>query len=317
VLFNKIIKPIIGPDYCTPTSIQALETQYNGWLKHSLVVMVDESSTDSVSNEADVLEKMKVYIKEDTVQLRAMRTDHKQTPLYASFIINSNKKNRAWKLEETDRRYHVAPYQEEFLDLSDEDIEKIKPELPQLLKFLMEFEVDEKVARTPRETEYRELMKHVSRTALDSVAKAIIEGDMAFFLDYAPQHVKQMLNDPFKGTETLAYTQFVEGAIEWDEGAKRTPYKIHRDMLRIVLNYLVGNIPESPNKFTSMMKHHDIMVKSMKVDGVQGQGIEMSPKVTKAFIEEWRTYIDGPQAEKINKAAKVVTMKPASRRRTK
>jgi hypothetical protein len=308
-IFNHILTPILGDEYCTPTSIQAMETQYNGWLKHSLMVMVDESKTDSITAEADVLEKMKVYVKEPKVQLREMRTDHKKKPIFASFIINSNHKNRAWILEETDRRFHVAPYQDAFLDLDERDLEALEEELPEFLKHLMELKVNEKVAVTPRDTEHRELMKHVSRTAIDEVIKQLWAGNMEFFLEQAPRDVRVAMHDPSKSAQVMAFVQFMDEVVLWDESDKATAFRIHRDTLRTILDYIIGNMPDSPNKFTSMMKHHDVLWKTMKFNGVNGPGIEIVPIVTPGFAAEWVAYKDGPTVEAAKVNSKVTSIR--------
>ncbi len=48
---------------------------------------------------------------------------------------------------------------------------------------------------------------------------------------------------------------------------------IARDELRTIYEYTVGKIPESPNKFTSLLKHHRIHTKKVRVANEPVMGI--------------------------------------------
>ena len=50
---------------------------------------------------------------------------------------------------------------------------------------------------------------------------------------------------------------------------------VAREELRVLYDYTVGNMPNSPNKFTSLLKHHRIHTKPVWVDSKTVHGVSV------------------------------------------
>ena len=58
---------------------------------------------------------------------------------------------------------------------------------------------------------------------------------------------------------------------------------VAREELRTLFDYCVGNIPNTPNKFTSMLKHHRIHLEPVWIDGRSVRGMRVVWKDVNAF----------------------------------
>lgn len=50
---------------------------------------------------------------------------------------------------------------------------------------------------------------------------------------------------------------------------------VHREDLRTLFDFCVGKMPESPHKFTSLLKHHRIHISKVWYDGRTVNGIKV------------------------------------------
>jgi len=58
---------------------------------------------------------------------------------------------------------------------------------------------------------------------------------------------------------------------------------ISREELRTVYEYVVGNMPQSPNKFTSLLKHHRLHMEAVWVNNKTVRGVKTTWKDTMQF----------------------------------
>jgi hypothetical protein len=64
------------------------------------------------------------------------------------------------------------------------------------------------------------------------------------------------------------------------------PDVLTRDELYIILQFNVGNIPQTPNKFTSLLRHNGIETKRIRKNGVKAYGIEVKWTASAEIKEE-------------------------------
>jgi hypothetical protein len=79
---------------------------------------------------------------------------------------------------------------------------------------------------------------------------------------------------------------------------------ISRDELRVIFDYVVGKIPESPNKFTSLLKHHRIHTTKVRVDDKPVYGIKTTFRDVDRFDEFAALHFPPPPAVKTVKTPK-------------
>jgi hypothetical protein len=61
---------------------------------------------------------------------------------------------------------------------------------------------------------------------------------------------------------------------------------IHRDELLVLFEFAVGGMPTTPNKFTSLLKHHRLHITKVWLDGKTVNGI----KAMFQDVDQWTEY---------------------------
>ena len=78
-------------------------------MRQALFLVVDEFHMASAnSGTMKIADKLKNAITENTMTIRAMRSNQVEMPNYTNFIFLTNRMD-AVKIEEGDRRYNIAP----------------------------------------------------------------------------------------------------------------------------------------------------------------------------------------------------------------
>jgi hypothetical protein len=228
------------------------------------LVFIDEVQTSQLLDEQGVAANIRNYISEPTITIRHMYATPTEYPNFTNWIFYSNKADPV-QVPRGDRRTNVAKYQPLKFYPTEKDLAKwpadkarIEKELQAFHDYLLSFQVDEGAAGTVIQTEDRETLISISENAIDSVANALLSGSMEFFVDQLPTSNKwvsaQATNrvDIYKDTllEILMRTDALTGQVN-----------VPRDELRDLFEYTIGKMPESPNKFTALLKHHRIHTK--------------------------------------------------------
>ena len=286
-LMNHIIRPLLGTGQTTVRMMHELNEIYNPWMKNSFVVFIDEFEIKALNNESAITARLKSYITEPVIAVR----DLYQTPVditnYTNWILASNKPANI-HVDRGDRRFNIGGFQTKKIELNEEDFDVIASELQQFYDFLLAWPLDTLAARTPIHTEERENMMATTETGAEIVSHALREGNIEFFLEQLPTD-DAWRTDPIRSTDVHAYRTALFNIL------KRTTAgvsRITRDELNVLYEYTVGNVPTSPNKFTSYLRHHRIFLKkSMRVGkrvvvGLEVQWIEPQSKLG-AIIEDY------------------------------
>jgi len=108
-------------------------------------------------------------------------------------------------------------------------------------------------------------------TAADTMAAKLLEGDLEDLVDNLPQ--KAVL--PME----TAYVELVKQLLATGEE------KLTREELLTIFRYRVGDVPESPNKFTSFLRHHRIHIKGIWRDRTR-QGIDVAWRQSREWMAE-------------------------------
>lgn len=275
ILANKILRPLFGATQTAMRRMEEFNEPYNGFMEKCFIAFVDEVQTKALVNERGVIAKLKNFITEESITIREMYKGTHEVRNYCNWIFASNMPDPV-AIDKDDRRFNVAKYQPERFATPDEVETKILPavekELQAFHDFLIAYPVDIAAAATPIETEDRNNLISISESSVDTVASALLDGNFEFFVDQLPttsmatmpalefnkvENYKQVLLD------VLARTDANDGKCN-----------ISRDEMRVIFEYTVGNVPSTPNKFTSMLKHHRIHNVKVWVDGKAVYGIK-------------------------------------------
>ena len=187
-----------------------------------------------------------------------MRSNQVEVPNYTSFIFLTNHVD-AIRIEPGDRRYNIAPRQEEkLLDKHPEIVSEFKNIPKELLHFagaLETFAYNESLVRMPVDNEAKRLMKTASLSVFEEFCQALREGSLDWFNDVLDIRITNVMNSG----EIDAAQRFVKS---WVADAHAKNYSIiPTDALRVVFNVLTeARPPLSPIDFKKRLTRNRVSV---------------------------------------------------------
>ena len=287
IIVNKILRPIFGTHLAT-RRMEELSEKYNHFMENSFVVFVDEVQTRALQNEQGVMAKLRNFITEETVPIRAMYANAVEVRNHCNFIFSSNMPDPV-TIKRGDRRFNVGKYQPVRLEMTDAEIEKIGKEVQAFYNYLDEYPANYEQAGQIIESADREILISTSENSIDTVSNAILGGDFHFFIE-------QMPTDESHKRSALAMNKVTEFTTVLNAVITRTnpttgACAISREELRTLFDYCVGNMPTTPNKFTSLLKHHRIHLEAVWVNNKTVRGVKTIWKDVKSFTRYAKDYL--------------------------
>lgn len=279
LLINKILRPIFGT-HIAMRRMEELSEKYNHFMEGSFVVFVDEVQTKALQNEQGVMAKLRNFITEETVPIRQMYSNAIEVRNYTNWIFSSNMPDPV-SIKRGDRRFNVGKYQPDRLIMTDAEIDKITKEVQAFYNYLAEYPADYEQAGRIIETADRNILISISENSVDTVGNALINGTFEFFIDQMPtdDSHKRSAQGVNRVAEYTAALKTIMNRTDQMTGK----CNITRDELRTLFEYCVGNIPNTPNKFTSLLKHHRIHLEPVWVDNRAVRGMKVQWKDVNAF----------------------------------
>ena len=293
---NKIAKPLLGASNFSSVTVEKIEDQFNAWLDGKLLVFVDEVDVDDFREKGRVTAKLRNYITEPTISIRDMRRIPVDKENYASFIFSSNRPQPVY-IPQTDRRYNVGNFQKTMLPRPDDDV--IQKELLAFAEHLASHKVDVKQANTVLHTEERERIKTLGITSIVETCNAILKGDLGSLWLSRPD--ERLLNESGVVNQNTQISQSYLSLIKQliREALVDTKGRLTRDEILIILQYNVGAIPSSPNKFTSLLRHNGIETKRIRKNNELCYGLEVEWQVPDWLREELTVGLEKPKLRKV------------------
>ena len=184
-----------------------------------------------------IADKLKNAITENTMTIRAMRSNQVEMPNYTNFIFLTNRMD-AVKIEEGDRRYNIAPRQEKklehvFPEVID-GIDDISTELHKFAALLRNYKVNKQLVRTPIANNAKAQMAQVTMSVMEEFFAAVRHGNLSFFLDILDISLTNVL----QGQEITTAQRFVK---QW-VAESQWPYSvIPLEHLRVVYGVLTDD----------------------------------------------------------------------------
>lgn len=283
LLCNDILRPLFGAGQTAMRRMEELNEPYNQFMKNSLLIFVDEVQTKALQNERGVMAKLKNFITEEWVPIRQMYANAVEARNYSNWIFNSNMPDPV-SIDKHDRRFNVGKYQAARLAITDKEIAQIPKELQQFHDYLLGYPMDRDKAMSVLDSTDRNTMMSISENAVDTVANAIVEGKFGFLIEQLPTDDTHKADQrSFNRVEN--YRQVLKN---WHERTDATTgfCSVGREELRVVFDYTVGNMPETPNKFTSLLKHHRIHINPVWVNAKTVNGL----KIKWGDLQFWPAY---------------------------
>lgn len=285
LLSNNILRPIFGSTQTTARRMEELNEPYNHFMRNSFLVLVDEVQTKALQNERSVMAKLKNFITEEMVPIRQMYANAVEVRNYTNWLFFSNMPDPV-SIDKEDRRFNVGKYQPAKLVITDKEIKQLESELQAFHDYLMAYPLDLDRARTVLQNQDRTTMISISESSIDTVASAVLEGNFKFFLEQLPtDQTYHADHKTFNRVENYraALRRILDRTDRSTGGCS-----VGREELRVLFEYTVGKIPETPNKFTSLLKHHRIHIQAVWVDAKTVNGL----KIVWHDVAKWQAYLD-------------------------
>lgn len=266
LLFDKIIKPLIGDKYVTELTVDNLSDQFNQWLETSIIVWLDEfNANDSASGDA-LMNKIKHLVTENTITIRGMRRNPVQKQVYNNIIIASNHTTPI-PIDTNDRRFNIAPAQEKMIQITGQEIDQIKNELSAFATYLREYTVDVQKTNKVLNNDAKQRMIAASMTSHNSFFEAIRTGDLEYFVQY--------LRDKPPLSPDNTYIEFERAVKRWTVHAGEE-IAVTRDELSSAYAYLQNVKTPSPTKFARMCNIHRLDIETCIVGTKTIKGVTMT-----------------------------------------
>lgn len=238
IFYTKVLRPLFGNEHVPMRALQNIEEQFNLYMRQALFLVVDEFHMASAnSGTMKIADKLKNAITENTMTIRAMRSNQVEMPNYTNFIFLTNRMD-AVKIEEGDRRYNIAPRQEQKLEHVYPEvidgIDDISTELHKFAALLRNYKVNKQLVRTPIANNAKAQMAQVTMSVMEEFFAAVRNGNLGFFVDILDISLTNVL----QGQEITTAQRFVK---QW-VAESQWPYSvIPMEHLRVVYGVLTDD----------------------------------------------------------------------------
>jgi hypothetical protein len=272
LMLNRILKPLFGEKYVEVKRMEELDSKFNAFMEGIFILFVDEAQASSFGNKDVMDANIKNYIVESQVSIRRMHTNPYKVQNYANLIFASNKDDPVI-IAQDDRRFNVAAYQPKKIIMPDTELRVVEDELPDFWHYLNSRDADKEQARTPLNNAAKDKMVHLSQSSIDIACAAILDGNYEFFEDQR-QHIQ------IQGASSVAQ-DIIAGAYSalLDDIKAGNKEVLLREEIQLILEYTIGNMPKTPYKFSSLLKHHRIQLGPVNYKGKTVRGIKVNWKV--------------------------------------
>jgi hypothetical protein len=278
LITTNVLRPLLGPSNTVMKRMEELSEQFNPYMRAALLIVVDEVQTSALMNEEGVMAKLRNFITEEFVPVRMMHATSVEYRNFTNWIFNSNKPDPV-SIPKGDRRTNVAKYQPVPLKdanvLTPRELENIEAllasELQSFFSYLLFYPLDVVKANTPIETVDRTIMQNISESSVDTVSSALLDGHFEFLMDQLPSGHNYADNS--MSAIKLDNYKHVLVALLARTNPKTGKCNISREELRVLYEFIVGNMPSTPNKFTSLLKHHRIHIEKVWINNATASGI--------------------------------------------
>lgn len=262
LLFNTILKPLLGPEYCIPKITENLLDPFNGWMEECIILFVDESLIPKNSRSQQLPNLLRNIITEPDYSLRYMRNNPFTAKSFCNLIFATNDVD-ALNLSATDRRYNVCARQETPFpgyEGIEQDIEK---ELSDFAHYLYSYQVDALKAHTAIKNEHKQLMREARLPNIDLFCNHIHKGDFNLFYDAYEENIGA--NQGY----TLFKSIIETWARRWKQRSPETNITyLRRDELHVVYNFLMeDNIAKA--SFGRALTRNQLIAKRCRMNDIE------------------------------------------------
>jgi hypothetical protein len=298
VIGDLMIQPTLTPQYATYRTGASLEEGYNGWMEDKLFVFFDEVDLSESKMQKRIQEKLKSWVTQDRITIRHMYRMEHEARNYTNFIFASNSKEPL-AIKNNDRRYNIGVFQPEPLGYKTREINEIKAELDWFVDYMMTRKIDVQQAHTIIENAARTELIQSSRSSIDVIAEAILQGDFMTLFREQSDTDRIAEHGTIQSSALHGHHEEImkrEAALLRNEGTVlgdcvRVESKLSRDELQTIFECSIGDLPSSPTKFTQFLRHRGITVGPVWIGQKTVRGVETRWYVSKTELKELEAWL--------------------------
>lgn len=266
VMFNHILTPLFGMDNVTSRRMEEIGSDFTEFMKNKFIVFIDEVSAGKTLFHDKITAKLKNLIVEPRISVREMYKPSAIMQNFTNLIFASNSP-QPMHIAADDRRFNVGNYQKYPIDLTGLEIDTLALEITEFYNYLHTRTADADKARAPIMTDAKRNIINLSRPSIDIAIEALKEGNMSFFLDLLVENT-----DVLSPRAQIAHQQYYDLIMQLQASGQT---KITRDNLFIIFGWCLDKIPESPNKFATMLRHHGLELVPIWVNNKTVRGYDV------------------------------------------
>lgn len=285
-LVDRIISPVLGPQFVESRNQNELRADFTGWLEYALVAHIREIEVDALKEGGVIDSKLKNYIADLTVPIRKMRTDSYNARSFVNLVFSSNK-NLPVRIPKDDRRFNVGRFQTKKLSTDLYELETLIPqELQAFADYLNSRPADKQLAAQVIQTEDRDAIMDLSMSSIDHVARYLLDGNLEGMWEAMPD--EKTVSDLHGVNDFATYAGAYVGLMKrsFDDYINKRSSKFTREELGAIFEYCVGGVPHTPHKLTSFLRHQGIVTRRLRSGHGAVYGIEVSWFCSEGFVKD-------------------------------
>ncbi|MFC1158718.1 primase-helicase family protein [Pasteurella multocida] len=285
--YRNVCRPLWGEQYAFEKQLQNFEDDKNGWERYALLVLIDEINMKTLKDSKKTEASLKNLITDDERTIRAMRQEQVQMKSFMSVIMSTNDLN-ALNIPDNDRRYNVAPRQEEMLrtrypefvyDREGTD-KKLAEELEPLAAFLSTYRVNIPKAFEALENQAKQDAREAGKSSSEAFFSAVRSGNLDYFTSVL--EVKEV-----ETTDIAVAMKCKETVKKWLLDARDGVYTfVGNEDLRHLYRLVEGTREMTSNKFGRLARANG--VGDERVKNIRGSTIRwvIDKELLNAILED-------------------------------
>lgn len=284
-LFSHILTPILGADYTDNRQLKDFANRFRSSAPRKFITMVDEADVDNMlkRDRDDAVATLKHQITEDRVHFEDKHITSKLVYNFANYLIASNR-IVPLIIEEYDRRFNIAPRQENKLKINHVFKVAVEAELQAFMNYLMSRDANRQTARTVIDNSVKAKLMTQHLTSLSEVGTALKHGDLEYFISELPFKPPR---DLFVLERLVEYEDIIARILHY-EGR---PFKHPRDQLQLMCEFVEPTTPKKGKFSAFLRKEAGLMITPMHVRGASTRGLAIEWDITEEARNGWAAYL--------------------------
>ncbi len=199
ILFEYILSPLFGKEFCIVIDDDRLGSNFKNWLSDKLFFNLNEIAHD-MRGRKNVKNFIKMLVTDRSIQVEKKYENAAETEIFGNVLITSNE-NYPLEIEPSDRRFTVFTTGKSLKKIDIDTsalIERISVELESFAYYLKHYKCDEALYHTALDTPEKRAMIDGTTDRFTLFARAIVGKDIDYFdvlEDEKPSLYKRLIGD--------------------------------------------------------------------------------------------------------------------------